>query len=823
MAFSTDKTRQGAAGVSTGYTIDQSLRFNDDDSAYLSWTPSSAGNQRTYTWSGWVKRGELGSQNTFFGAGASGSMFDELCFSSADQLDWYTYQSATQGQRKSTAVFRDTSAWYHIVAVYDSTDSTALDRMKLYVNGEQITDLATTTNPDQNHQGNTNGAIIHAVGAVYAGSLYNPYDGYLAEVHFIDGTAYDADDFGEEGDYGEWKPKKVSGLTYGTNGFYLDFSDSAALGDDAAGSNDWTVNNLTAVDQMLDSPTNNFATMNPNDIHDNFNLSEGNLKIYNGDSGTWASARGTFSPTSGKWYFELVIPAIWNYGHVGLLQNTYRISQTDAYENAGSWTYQFDGRTHTNNVETNASLPTLNSGDIVQTAYDVDAGKLWWGVNNTWLLSGDPAAGSNEVYSGITGDVSPHILMYSSPTTGVVMNFGADSSFAGEKTAQGNGDYDFYYTPPSGFKALCTANLDTPAVIPSEHFNTILFDDGAGAKTGVGFQPDFVWLKSRGSTYEHKLTDAVRGVTKTIASNSASTEATDSTGLTAFGADTDYSDTGGGGYYGSVAGMVAYNWKANGSGSSNEEGSINTTSTSANTDAGFSISTYTGNDVDGATVGHGLNQTPDFAFVKNRDGGDSGSAGGWWLIRHVGKAAVSSVSDGQGYGFADGIFGSGQSNFNNHGIITFNSTLATLNDGDYGSVEDWWTNQSSTDYVLYCWHSVDGYSKFGSYTGNGSADGTFVYTGFKPAFVMCRRTNASLMSWRFMDTARYTYNNSSIAGVMQWNTNAQEYNVLNDDLQLDICANGFKHRHTYSQANASGEPYIYVAFAETPFKYSNAR
>jgi hypothetical protein len=204
------------------YELEQSLKFNDGDSAYLSWTPSSAGNRRTYTWSGWVKRGELGSNNTIFGAGNGGTIFDELRFGSDDKLDFYTYASATYGQRKSTAVFRDASAWYHIIAVYDSTDSTALNRMKLYVNGQQITDLATTTNPDQNHQGNINNNIIHAVGAVYAGQLYNPYDGYLAEVNFIDGQALTPADFGETGDYGEWKPIEYSG-TYGTNGFYLPF------------------------------------------------------------------------------------------------------------------------------------------------------------------------------------------------------------------------------------------------------------------------------------------------------------------------------------------------------------------------------------------------------------------------------------------------------------------------------------------------------------------------------------------------------------------------------------------------------------------------
>jgi len=244
----------GPVGSSTwfgepGYNLDQSLRLNDGDSAYLSKTFASAGNRRTYTWSGWVKRSELGSENTFFGAGDGGSVFDEIKFDSSDRLSFYTYQSAVQGNRTTTAVFRDTSAWLHIVAVYDSTQSTALNRMKLYVNGEQITDLATTTNPEQNHQGNINAAIIHAVGAVYAGQLYNPFDGYLAEVNFIDGSAKAASDFGETGDYGEWKPIEYTGA-YGTNGFHLDFSGEGIMlatgGNTIATDGDYKVHSFTS-------------------------------------------------------------------------------------------------------------------------------------------------------------------------------------------------------------------------------------------------------------------------------------------------------------------------------------------------------------------------------------------------------------------------------------------------------------------------------------------------------------------------------------------------------------------------------------------------
>ena len=173
----------------SAYEIKQSLRFEDGNSAYLSKTFASNGNRRTWTWSGWVKRGNIGAVFTFFGAGNGGSQFDEARFNGANQLEWYTYQSASNGVRRTAQLFRDTSAWYHIVLVYDSTESTELDRMKVYVNGEQVTVFDGTTHPSQNHEGNINRNIIHSLGNVYAGQIYNPYDGYLAEVNFIDGTA----------------------------------------------------------------------------------------------------------------------------------------------------------------------------------------------------------------------------------------------------------------------------------------------------------------------------------------------------------------------------------------------------------------------------------------------------------------------------------------------------------------------------------------------------------------------------------------------------------------------------------------------------------
>jgi hypothetical protein len=542
--------------------------------------------------------------------------------------------------------------------------------------------------------------------------------------------------------------------------------------------------------------------MNPIDKDSAITLSEGNLKVVQTAS-TWDSARGTFSPTSGKWYFELVIPAIWNYGHVGLLQNVYKIGDANAYENAGSWTYQFDGRTHTNNVESNASLPTLSSGDIVQTAYDVDAGKLWWGVNNTWLLSGNPSTAASPVYSGITGDISPHLLVYGSPATGVILNFGQDSSFAGTDTAQGNQDSndigDFYYEPPTDFLALCTSNLPEPAVIPSEHFNAVSYTGNAStnAITGVGFQPDFLWLK-KGNGGHHFLFDSVRGAGKQLKTSHTGGDTTHSNYLASFdtdgftiGSDTDTNaDT---------IEHISWSWKAGTttSGTTSGSGTGKAYSASYNTDAGFSIVTYTGNGTAGHTIPHHLGSKPQYIVVKKRSDTDA------WVIYNEPRGATKYM-----YWNSTGAEGTSHQLWND--TEPTSSVFTT-----YSNTE---TNGNDATYIAYCWRSVDGYSKVGSYTGNGNADGTFVYTGFRPAYILLRRTNSS-GGWNILDNKREPYNPSDERAEAQAASAFDNHAAY----ATDFLSNGFKMRGTSTEWNGSGDTFLYLAFAKEPFKYSNAR
>jgi hypothetical protein len=326
---------------------------------------------------------------------------------------------------------------------------------------------------------------------------------------------------------------------------------------------------------------------------------------------------------------------------------------------------------------------------------------------------------------------------------------------------------------------------------PFKYFNTVLYSGtgSSNAVTGVGFQPDWVWGKQRSGTNSHELYDAVRGVNKIIYSDLTDAEGTNSNGVSAFNAD-GFTVAGNTSINLSGESIVAWNWLAGGTASSNTDGSI-TSSVSANTTAGFSIVSYTGNGTDGATIGHGLDTAPDVLLLKDRDNTRN------WRVLHTGYGDASK----------DCLLNS------NAAIATraddFNSTypsstLITLG-GDAA------VNGNTTKYIIYAFSSVKGYSKHGSYTGNGSADGTFVYTGFKPAFVIVKKTNATF-NWIMYDNKRDELNPNT--ATLLPDDSGAEYNTGRD---IDFLSNGFKMRANYSGNNNSGDSYIYIAFAENPF------
>jgi hypothetical protein len=343
--------------------------------------------------------------------------------------------------------------------------------------------------------------------------------------------------------------------------------------------------------------------------------------------------------------------------------------------------------------------------------------------------------------------------------------------------------------------------LPDVAVVPSEHFNTVLWTGtGSSNAISVGFQPDFVWLKARDHTYSNILQDSVRGAGKEIRSNTTGDEVDRANSLTSFDSN-GFTVTTDAAYNNSGNNYVARNWKANGSGSSNTNGSINST-VSANVDAGFSIVAYTGTG-SATTVGHGLSKAPEFIVVKKRN-----ASGTSWVTLHMYAAASSPENYYAKLDQSD--------NFTDHATIEMwgdtAPTASVFSIGDFT-----WNNNSGDTYIGYCFHSVDGYSKVGSYTGNGNADGTFVYTGFRPAYVMIKNATSSGTHWIIWDKNRNGYNDD----------NAPLYaNLSNGEGtggSVDLTSNGFKLRTTSSLRNESGSNFIYLAFAETPFKYSNGR
>ena len=803
------------------YEIDNSLRFNPSESAYLSRTPS-AGNRKTWTFSTWIKRGNLGIDIDLLHAYADSGERSQLVFAADDTIK-FDFDDYTANRLTTTQSFRDASAWYHIVLAVDTTQGTAANRVKIYVNGNQITAFSAASYPSENEDGHINSAIQHEISSYDGSGSY--LDGYLAEVNFIEGTALDASYFGETGDYGEWKPKKYSGA-YGNEGFYLDFkssgvgtASSSTVGADRSGNdNHWTSTNITATDQMLDTPTNNFATLNPL-VKTTTVLSEGNLRAaYQQGGDSVAVATMSLTQKSYCEFRNLTNGA----GGVGIYadrgENLLWVG-VNGDSTGHSMQYRLSGLSYIDGASNGANMAATDGDDILGMAYDPATGKFFLSRNGTFVANnaggaGNPATGANPFFT-IDGPYEAFFAFGMDETSGGVMNFGQDSSFAGNNTAQGNtdgkGQGDFFYEPPSGYLALCTKNLPEPAVIPSKHFNTILYtgnDNDNHAITGVGFQPDFLWIKNRGTTDIHELVDAARGQFSggnglgRLRSNDTTAEI-DSTieGFTADGFTLDGDNTG---YNGDGGNYVAWNWKANGSGSSNTNGSIDSTKTSANVDAGFSIVSFTGTNDNGATIGHGLSKAPEMLIVKARS-----ASGENWRVYHSGLAnyGTDAETDVINLNLTDAV---------SDAASIWNDTAPTSSVFSVG--EDGGVNADGTTYVAYCFHSVDGHLDVGSYIGNGNAEGTFVHTGFRVAMVIRKRIDDTT-HWHINDNARIGFNGAGSNLSLRPNVVDDE----DDADRIDLLSNGFKVRTTSGDANNNNSPFIYIAFAETPFKYSNAR
>ena len=785
------------------YEIEQSLRFNSADSAYLNRTPASAGNRKTYTISMWVKRAKLGTASRLFGAYSSPSAYFEAQFTSSDTLQWYYWNGSGYSYNRVTSqVFRDPSAWCHFVFVFNSPSATGSQRIRIYFNGQEITTFSSSTDPSQNFDCVWNSTANNVIGdLLYGGSPGSTFDGLMTEVHHVDGTALDPSSFGESDNNGVWRPKRYTG-SYGTNGFYLTFDPSATNGighDHSGNGNNFSPTGFstsgTGTDVMSDTPTTNWCTLNPlyKPATSSIAPRNGNLEIVSNSTGYDQVRIGTHGFSSGKWYWEYRMEGSNAYGGAGIIDPTTTAfhdmmrSSTPSIPLTGGFQRNQDGTVSSPGV-TNVSSGAISNGDVAMFAVDYDSGKVWVGTSGTWYNSGDPAAGTNPT---ITIQTLTTAVPFFSPTD------------SGSQTYYINwGQRAFEYTQPTGFKSLNTANLPAPTIKDGgDHFNTVLWTgDGTTSKTvgNLSFQPDWIWVKDRNAGYRHNVWDSVRGYSNFLQPSFPDAEAAmgTSAGTSFFLGSTSSGFTVGqptsGTYSGNLSTnengttYVAWNWKANGSGSSNTDGSI-TSTVSANPTAGFSIVSYTGNGGTPTTIGHGLGVTPNFIVIKNRDSTDG------WAIYHSSIGATGYLE------FTAGSTTTSASTWNN---TSPTSTVFTVSTNTR-------VNGSSTKHVAYCFAEVEGYSKFGSYTGNNSTDGPFVMCGFRPAFILAK-VNNSEYNWTMYDSKRSTFNPST--KVLFPNLSNQESGSTD---HFDWLSNGFKIRS--NNINPSNTAVYFMAFAENPF------
>jgi len=941
----------------------QSLRFDDGSSAYLTRTPSSASNRDLWTLSLWVKRSSVGTSGTqsLYGVYADGNNQETLAFDSGgnvDKLYWQLYQGGSAvGQLTTNRLFRDVSSWYHIVIAYDSANSTAGNRMRMYINGVEETSFATDTNPSSGLDSQWNSTTAHTIGRI---NTTNYFDGYIAEVNSVDGQALDPTYFGETKN-GVWIPKKYSG-SYGTNGFRLQFinttvtgsGSSSTIGADTSGQNNhFTSSAIVASDcNMPDSPENNWATLNSiyNPKNNPPTFSEGNLKA----TASQVAYQNTFSTigvSSGKWYVEMKQNGTTNSANfIGIVDEEAFDDFQDHSHYIGSATvegvnygyYMHSGNKYVDGASSSYGSRT-NDGEIIGIALDLDNGKLYFSVDGTFVASGDPVNGTNFMAENIPSSTYFFgTTLYQNGYTSGVWNFGQDSSFGGTETATSNSDVNgngtFHTAPPSGYLALCSANLPDTTISPNadtqadDHFDTLLYTGNQSNNhsiTGVSFQPDWIWGKHRDGTNSHQLIDSTRGVTHNLKADVFDPEGTSTTILASFDAPSSIGATDGGftlnqsgGLNKNTDGFVAWLWLANGTtptktykvkvvadstdyghgtgsnkyqflksdgttgfgtngvdidlqeggtyifdwsdstaqshpirfsltndgthssgtsagseyttgvvkddsaytttitvasgvanlyyycqnhsgmgaeirtntthGSTNFDGSILSVS-NANTLAGFSIVTYEIDSSGAKTIGHGLTQAPQLIINKGRDQNSS-----WWTFTTVIDGTLDYVR------------------LNDVTVKADDSLLSLPTSTTFGMIENYSLQQNA---VAYCFHSVEGYSKIGTYTSNNSStDNTFVYTGFRPAFLIVKMTPSST-EWVMMDNKKSSSGGGNPIDKGQYpNYDYAEYSGN----KVDFLSNGFKVRDT-SGVGYSTRVVLYIAIAEVPFKYANAR
>ena len=837
----------GAAAAGSGAffdeTISNSIRINANatgsSAGRLTKTFSTVDSASDFTLNFWIKRNLFGGQNPVnsgytqhifnFRDGTSGSALSDILFVANGSYgggDQIAISDTNSGNiiLRTTNVLRDPAGWYNIHIASDLNNSTNSEKLKIFINGVEAS--YTTDN-----RGSYTAYSGLKAGAWTIGDYYNysySIASTIARWAFVDNSVLAPTVFGELKN-NIWIPKALTGITWGSAGHLLDFgasgtsADANGIGADTSGQgNHWAVTNIEAHDRLIDTPTSNFATFNTLDPCGTFTtVSEGGLRAVK-DGAQFAQLYSTFTVSSGKWYAEFIMSDISNASMGVIAGGKAENPAANRYLGQDSFTYGLygDGRKVNNGSYTSYGVAvtgaTDNTADVVGVLIDADNGNISFSKNGTVMNSGTPA------FSGVTGPF--RFAINTEYSDYVHVNFGQDDTFGGQKTGSdsapdGNGIGKFFDAPPSGYLALANANFDDPAIGANQtnqaddFFNTLLYTGNASSRslTGVNLQPDWVWFKPRSDNDNNVVFDSVRGAQKFLYVNTTGVEGTRSgDGLSSFDSDgfsigdwnniNENSQT-----------YVAWNWKAGGSANTFnidgtghasasaaglDGGNITPTGASINTTSGISIITYTGNGSANQTIKHGLSSPPEFIIIRDRD---TNSNNNQWQIIHT------HVGDDYGYFTTDAFTGTGQ-------MIPTSGDATTVTIGRDATAL---TNESGDDFIMYSFHSVPQYQKFGVYHSNGTADGAYVDVGFRPAFLLLRLISSG-QNWSMYDNKRDPFNF------------VDEYLIPNDSQaagtteSVDFLSNGFKIRNGSAYIGSDAD-YLYWAIAEQDGKFANAR
>ena len=838
-----------ASAAADSDPVTRSLRFNDDDTAHLSRTFSSAGDGQKYTISMWVKLGDKSTWDVFISAEASSGTSDQDALHLDETTGKLIVQLEGIGQTlKTTRELRDSSGWYHLCFYLDTTQSSASDRLKLFINGVEETSFDTDSRSSitvDSSSANFNTAGTYRIGNS-SNSSNDLFNGYIADVYFIDGAAVSpVGNFIEDTGYNSYKPKAFDMSSYSGNSFHLKFEetgvgtgDSDTVGADSSGQdNHFDSSGIVASDVLLDTPNKNYATLNPTtqtqtssasyDATVTGRITEGNLKLV-AASASYTNGHGTLGVSSGKWYFEWFQDGDWVSGGWG----------TQAMFSSGTSSLQYSWVADAGDVG-NPTAPALyypsSSGggaisgntwgsgtlspsdrNIYGCAFDVDnlkmyfmRGGYWWD-GSSWVTTFPSSYGGDKTSSQhLPSDSTfiPYIRAWLNSDSGEtgIANFGQDPTFAGEVTTGADtSQSEFYYAPPEGFKALCSANFDDPTVKAHENFNTVIYTgDGNTDRSisGAGFQPDLTWIKNRDTSTWSVLHDSLRGSDEALYPPGDDAGGDHAAFFGPFQTDGfKVAPTSVGSQYNTNTDRyVAWNWKENAI-------------------AGFDIvkwagdSNAVGDGYSEQTVEHDLNVAPEMIIAKARTDNNISSYGYEhdWCVYHKDLTSGYFIklnetdSELEHDGALFSAIGTSSLDFGND---TYDNQSLNYAESYSGTEED---------YVAYLFASVDGVCKVGSYTGTGVADGAFVYTGFRPAFVMGKRKGSG--------------------GWFLWDNKRGPENVINNTLYphssaiesgsggiVDFTANGFKIRYGTGTDYNGSDTIIYLAMAESPLKYANAR